>query len=232
MKLTQMKPLNRVSGIAMYKQRLVHFMQHLRYIDLKNYARWPLWGKSLCWVLLFIVVLVLGYSVLISPKITANQQAIVQQQKLFGEYKTKHQQLLAAKRQQQHMQQLSVHLEQQLQHLPKQEQIPALLSTMHQLGQKSGLTVQNLQLETPLQHGFLLEQPILIEAQGDYHAFGQFVSELAQLTQLVTLHDFSIEANVTQRTTTARPLLYYRLQAKTYHYVSSFAQASVGSQIK
>lgn len=228
MERVQMSPSSRVSAVVVYKQRLLVLMRHLQHANLDNYARWPMLLKLLSWILLFIVVFVLGYVFFIHPSMTANQQAKAQQQKLLGDFRVKHHQLLVAKQQQQHMQQLKGHFAQQLQQLPKQEQIPALLTAIHQLGQKFGLTMKNMQLEAAVQQGFLLEQPILIEAQGDYHAFGHFVSEIAKLTQLVTLHDFSIEANVTQPKTATLPLLTYRLQAKTYHYLSQAAQARAG----
>lgn len=228
MKFAQMSPSSRVSLVVVYKQRVMRFIRHLQQADLQNYARWPLLLKLLSWILLFIIVLALGYVLLISAKVTANQQAKAQQQKLLSDFQSKHHQLQVAKQQQQHMQQLQANFEQQLKQLPKQEQVPVLLTALHQLGQKSGLNIQNMQLEAAVQQDFLLEQPILIEAQGDYHAFGHFVSEIAKLPQLVTLHDFSIEANPAQRKTTEIPLLTYRLQVKTYHKTPQSSQVSPG----
>jgi type IV pilus assembly protein PilO len=45
---------------------------------------------------------------------------------------------------------------------------------------------------------FFIEQPISIDATGDYHSFGSFVSSLAALPRIVTLHDFTITGTPSQ----------------------------------
>lgn len=191
-------------------------IQQLKQFDLQHYARWPIAVKLLCWILLFIVVLSFGYVVLIDPKVTAYQQAKLQQLKLLKDFRTQHEKLTQLKYQQQHTQQLNAYFRQQLQQLPQQQQIPSLLTALHQIGQKLGLNMINIHLEPTTQYNFLLEQPIEIEVQGDYHALGHFVSEIAELSYLVTLHDFNFEVDTAQRSTTQTPLLHYQLHAKTY----------------
>jgi type IV pilus assembly protein PilO len=46
---------------------------------------------------------------------------------------------------------------------------------------------------------------------GDYHQFGNFVSEVAKLPRIVSLHDFSIQTEQGDR-------LRFNVVAKTYRY--------------
>jgi type IV pilus assembly protein PilO len=60
--------------------------------------------------------------------------------------------------------------------------------------------------------------PISIIAQGDYHAFGSFISGLAALPRIVTLHNFVIETAPDAENKSEVPLLKMTVQAKTYRY--------------
>ena len=60
---------------------------------------------------------------------------------------------------------------------------------------------------------FYIELPIDIEVIGSYHQFGKFVSEVAGLPRIVTLHDFTIGT-----TQLSKKALRLKLQAKTYRY--------------
>ncbi|MGV3591606.1 MAG: type 4a pilus biogenesis protein PilO, partial [Gammaproteobacteria bacterium] len=55
--------------------------------------------------------------------------------------------------------------------------------------------------------------PITIEVVGGYHDFGSFVSGVASLSRIVTLHDFTIEANPANRAD-----LNMTITARTYRY--------------
>ena len=58
----------------------------------------------------------------------------------------------------------------------------------------SGLKFKNIRLEDEVKQEIFIEQPITIEATGDYHAFGAFVSSTAALPRIVTMHDFVVDA--------------------------------------
>ena len=66
---------------------------------------------------------------------------------------------------------------------------------------------------------FFIEQPIAIEATGDYHAFGSFVSGIAALPRIVTLHDFEITASENKEKKSDIPQVNYNVKAKTYRYI-------------
>ena len=73
---------------------------------------------------------------------------------------------------------------------------------------------------------FFIEQPISIEATGDYHAYGAFVTGIAALPRIVTLHDFVVEANADPQKKSDIPVVNYSIKAKTYRYIGADDQAN------
>ncbi|MDQ8953057.1 type 4a pilus biogenesis protein PilO [Acinetobacter rudis] len=199
------------------KQKLIFYIHALQKIDLQDYAHWPRLLKFCYLIVLFTVVLALAYGLFVYPKVVEIEQARIHQQKLLNTYRSRYYRLMRARYEQQNMQQLRAYFSKQLQLLVRPEQLPELIATLHQSARVSGLKIKNIQLETTVQQDFLLIQPILIEAQGDYHALGHFVSEIAKLPQLISLHDFSIELESEANQHSAATLLKYQLQIKTYH---------------
>ncbi len=204
--------LDRRQGLSQYLRRLAR-------MDLHNVSSWPGLVKLLCWSILFALLLVLGYWIWINPQQAALARAQAQQQKLLSGLQAEHKQLLNFKQNQAQLQQLQHELQQQLTQLPKSAEVAKLLEAVQQAGTKSGLKIKNIRLESTVQQALLIEQPILIEAQGDYHAFGRFASALAELPHLVNLHDFVIQT-VAQQQPLELPVLEYSVQAKTYRYPS------------
>ena len=68
---------------------------------------------------------------------------------------------------------------------------------------------------------FFIEQPISIQATGDYHSFGNFVSSIAALPRIVTMHDFTVTAAPPSDKKSDIPLVDYTLNAKTYRYIGT-----------
>ena len=105
-----------------------------------------------------------------------------------------------------------------LQQLPKETEIPGLVEDINFTGVSSGLRFNNISVQPEVKQEFFIELPISIVAQGDYHAFGSFVSGLAALPRIVTLHDFVIETLPEAETKSEVPVLKMTVQAKTYRY--------------
>jgi len=73
-------------------------------------------------------------------------------------------------------------------------------------------------LEPESTQEFYVEQPIKIKVQGDYHAFGAFVSGISALPRIVTLHNFTITPMSNKFADSGAPVLSMEIQAKTYRY--------------
>ena len=127
---------------------------------------------------------------------------------------------------------MQANFEQQLLQLPKETEIPGLVEDINVSGVNSGLKFKNIRLEPEIRQEFFIEQPISIEATGDYHSFGSFVSGIAALPRIVTLHDFDISASSANDKKTDIPQISYSVKAKTYRYVGATATTDAENTTK
>jgi len=79
-----------------------------------------------------------------------------------------------------------------LQQLPNKTQIADLLVDVSQAGLASGLEFSLFQPSGERRKDFYAEKPIKLIVVGSYHEFGEFVSNLAALPRIVTLHNVSL----------------------------------------
>ncbi|MDT8427822.1 MAG: type 4a pilus biogenesis protein PilO [Pseudomonadales bacterium] len=99
-----------------------------------------------------------------------------------------------------------------LRQLPSQTEVPDLVDDVTATGLGSGLSFARIELDQEIVQEFYIEQPIQLEVLGSYHDFGTFVSGVASLPRIVTLHDFDIDAGAD------RSVLEMTITAKTYRY--------------
>ena len=197
------------------------FFQQFNTLDSSNFGSWPLSVKITCWIFLFFLVCAIGYFLALKPKLDAIDQAHAQEQNLLNEFKDKDSKLRNLQQYQAQLQQMEMNFNQQLQQLPKETEIPSLVEDINLTGVNSGLKFKNIRLEPEVTQEFFIEQPIAIEATGDYHSFGSFVSGIAALPRIVTLHDFVITATQSQDKKSDIPTVDYSLKAKTYRYIAT-----------
>jgi len=98
-----------------------------------------------------------------------------------------------------------------LQKLPKDTEVPGLLEDITEVAYGSGLSMKSISLQPEKTTEYYVELPIRIDVIGDYHDFGSFVSGVASLPRIVTLHDYTIKE-------TEGALLNMVIEAKTYRY--------------
>lgn len=100
-----------------------------------------------------------------------------------------------------------------LRQLPGRTEVPGLIDDITIQGIGSGLEFSQIGPEPEVQQEFYTELPINISVVGDYHDFGAFVSGVASLSRIVTLHDFDITT-----TSGVRSELNMQITARTYRY--------------
>jgi type IV pilus assembly protein PilO len=103
-----------------------------------------------------------------------------------------------------------------LRQLPGKTEIPNLLVDISQTGLAAGLREELFQPREEIQKDFYAEKPIKIRLKGSYHEFGKFVSDIAALPRIVTLHDIEITPENAQDSSDA---LVLNVTAKTYRYM-------------
>ena len=100
--------------------------------------------------------------------------------------------------------------------LPSDTEVPGLLEDITNKGLLNGLQITSIDLQPEISREFYVELPIAIVASGSYHDLGAFISGMASLPRIVTLHDFVIFAQ-----SEGGPVLNINLTAKTYRYRES-----------
>ena len=89
----------------------------------------------------------------------------------------------------------------QLRSLPNSHETPGLLDDITFIGTISGLNFVKLEWQPEISKEIYIELPIDIVVNGSYHSFGNFVSKIAGLPRIVTLHDFTIDMIPTSKDT-------------------------------
>ena len=206
------------------------FFQQFNTLDTNNYGSWPIAVKITCWIVMFLVVCVIGYFLAIKPKLDSIDLAKAQETNLLNEFREKDSKLRNLQQYQVQLQQMEMNFNEQLQQLPKETEIPNLVEDINLTGVSAGLKFKNIRLESEVQQEFFIEQPISIEANGEYHAFGRFVSGIAALPRIVTLHDFVISSTPSKDKKSDIPEIAYSLKAKTYRYTASTSEDTVGQE--
>ena len=226
----EFEELNEVAAAPKKKMTLDKFLQQFNTLDTNNYGSWPLSVKITCWLFIIIFVLAAGYFLAIKGKMDDIANANAQEQNLLNEFREKDSKLRNLQQYQIQLQEMEARFNQQLEQLPKETEIPGLVEDINLTGVNSGLKFKNIRLEPEVKQEFFIEQPIAIDATGDYHSFGAFVSGIAGLSRIVTLHDFNIVANDSKDNKSDIPKVDYSLKAKTYRYIgnSDAAAADAG----
>lgn len=188
-------------------------------LELENIGKWPAAAKLLLAVFLFIVVLGLGYFLIIKDKMTSLDRVVAEETTLKQQYQAKYHVAANLELFQAQMIEAEELFAQQLKSLPESHETPGLLDDITFVGTTSGLNFVKLNWQPEITQEIYIELPIDIEVIGSYHDFGHFVSKIAGLPRIVTVHDFIIDlAEKTGDT------LQLKLQAKTYRYREAESQ--------
>lgn len=194
------------------------FLNSFNSLDPQNMGNWPASVKLTIYIFLLLVTMGLAYFVLISPLMDDINNARSQQDSLLNQYQEKESKLRNLKLYQIQVEDMEHTFGELLQQLPKETEIPGLVEDINFTGVSSGLRFNNIKVKPEIKQEFFIELPMSIEAQGDYHSFGAFVSGLAALPRIVTLHDFVIETLPPEKNKSEVPVLTIKVDAKTYRY--------------
>lgn len=90
------------------------------------------------------------------------------------------------------LEQIEALLAEMIKQLPTKQEVANLLVDISQTGLVSGLEFRLFRPEAPVHREFYSELPISIQVTGKYEELGLFVSGLASLPRIVTVHDVKI----------------------------------------
>ncbi|KAB0505190.1 type 4a pilus biogenesis protein PilO [Pseudomonas lini] len=183
-------------------------------LDTNNMGSWPAAIKVLASVLLMVLVLALGYSFLISDLQNHLELRHEEESTLREQFATKAHMAANLELYTQQMKEMENSFGMLLRQLPSDTEVPGLLEDITRTGLGSGLEFEEIKLLPEVTQQFYIELPIRITVTGAYHDLATFVSGVAGLPRIVTLHDFDLApANPD-----GGPKLRMSILAKTYRY--------------
>jgi type IV pilus assembly protein PilO len=188
--------------------------------DLNNVGSWPMTVKVIMLVVAFAGALTIGYFL----HVTNLQQELKAVQGVQGElrtdYEKKYFQAVHLEEYQAQQKEMQESFDTILRQLPSDTEIPGLIEDITLVGLKNGLTFSSIELQAEELHEFYIEKPIKIVVTGSYHDLGSFVSDVADLSRIVTLHNFTIAPERTRADSgdSRGGMLRMSILAKIYRY--------------
>lgn len=189
------------------------FMEQFSGLELDNIAQWPKAAKILLSIFTVVLVLGLGYALMISNQLDSLKRVIAEELTLKQQYEAKYHVAANLELFEQQMVEAESMFANQLKSLPESHETPGLLDDITFVGTTTGLDFVKLNWQPEIEQEIYIELPIDIEVVGTYHDFGKFVSQIAGLPRIVTLHNFDINLK-----SASSGELKLKLQAKTYRY--------------
>jgi type IV pilus assembly protein PilO len=192
-------------------------LEELNELDLSNIGIWPLPVKFVAVLIICALVVVGGYYLDIEEQInrlSAVEKKEVELRSTFEAKQAKAANLDAYKNQLAEMKQSFGAM---LRQLPNKTEVADLLVDVSQTGLASGLEFELFKPDAEVPREFYAELPIQLKVNGQYHEFGRFISGIAALPRIVTIHDIKIQHR--SKPSDGNRLLVLEATAKTYRYL-------------
>ena len=185
---------------------------NLNELDLADVARWPTAARAV--VILFLMggVIFLGYWFHTKDQLVDLESAENKEEGLKVIFETKAKQAANLEAYEKQLEEMRESFGAMSRQLPNQTEVADLLVDVSQTGLASGLEFELFQPRSEAPREFYAELPISIRVVGGYHEFGDFISGVAALPRIVTIHDVNISR-------TGSGKLGMNLTAKTYRYI-------------
>lgn len=183
-------------------------------IDWTRMGVWPLAGKITLCVLLVAALVAGGYYLFIKDLNMTLERVAAQEQQLRNTFTQKAFQAANLDAYREQMKEMEVSFGALVAQLPSDTEVPGLLEDIDERGSESGLAIDSITLQAEKRGEFYVELPISIKVRGPYHDLGVFVSGVAGMPRIVTLHDYDIKKSSTDG------MLDMTILAKTYRYRS------------
>ena len=195
-------------------------VDELRSLDTSDPGRWPLPIRAGAVAIVFAAAVAMGIWILVinqeMPGLRAAERQEIDLRAQFEDRQRKAANFDAYRAQ---LAEIERDFGAMLRQLPGKTEVPSLLVDISQTGLGAGLEEQTFTPTGEIQKDFYAELPIKLRYTGSYHELGNFVSGIAALPRIVTLHDISIRP----RNGANPDELVLDVTAKTYRYLDEEA---------
>ena len=185
----------------------------LNNLDLSSVGTWPMPVKAALIAVICIAVLLLGYFLDTQKQLEELDRKRAEETSLKQDFETKQAKAVQLDAYKKQMEEMKQSFGAMLRQLPSKTEVEDLLVDISQTGLASGIEFLLFQPQAERQIDFYAELPITMQMTGNYHQFGKFVSGIAALPRIVTLHNISISGGKDGGVLTMNVL------AKTYRYL-------------
>ncbi|MCH8117387.1 MAG: type 4a pilus biogenesis protein PilO [Proteobacteria bacterium] len=194
----------------------MNLVDELRNLDVNDVGRWPLLFRAGVILLVFLMVAGLGiYWFIIEDAAPQLTRARNDEQTLRVTFENKQRKAANYDAYKAQLSQIEQSFGTMLRQLPGETEIPSLIVDISQTGLAAGLQEKLFQPQPEIPRDFYAEKPIRIRLSGGYHEIANFVSGIASLPRIVTLHNI----NITPEESGTYDLLSLEVTAQTYRYI-------------
>jgi type IV pilus assembly protein PilO len=194
-------------------------LQELNELDLSNIGVWPTPVKAVLILIACIVVGVAGYYLDIEGQIARLDGVERKEEQLRRDFEKKQAKASNLDAYRKQLEEMKQSFGAMLRQLPNKTEVAELLVDVSQTGLASGLEFELFKPNTEVPREFYAELPIAIIVTGEYHEFGNFISGLAALPRIVTIHDIKITKSGGGKGSDLGGKLVLEAVAKTYRYL-------------
>ncbi len=195
----------------------MNIVEELQALDVNDVGRWPLPFRAAVIVIVFIGVLGMGiYFTIIKDKAPQLEKAEAAEIDLRQVFENKQRKAANYDDYRAQLAQIEQSFGTMLRQLPGETEIPSLIVDISQTGLAAGLQERLFEPQSEVPRDFYAEKPIRIRLTGGYHEIADFVSGIAALPRIVTLHNINITSSGGRGVYNE---LTMEVTAKTYRYI-------------
>ena len=194
----------------------MNLVDELKNLDANDVGRWPFVFRAGVIGIVFGIVVGAGvYYTIIEDKAPALERIKQEEVTLRDVFQNKQRKAANFDAYKAQLAQMEQSFGAMLRQLPGETEIPSLIVDISQTGLAAGLQEKLFVPQSEIPKDFYAEKPITISLSGGYHEIARFVSGVASLPRIVTLHNI----NITPENSTNYDMLTLQVTAKTYRYL-------------
>ena len=210
-----------------------NLVDDIRNLDPNDFGRWPAAFRfGLIGIIFLLAMVLMAYFLAWKPKKPELDSARAEEASLTTTLETKARKAANLDAYKAQLQEMEKSFGAMLRKLPNKTEVPNLLTDISQQGSGAGLDQRLFQPTPQINKDFYAELPIKMRLTGSFHSIGNFVSGIAALPRIVTLHDVSITTASKDPKATGVDQLQLDVTAKTYRYLDEDEQAAAAPQTK